>query len=345
MKKIVYIWIVLVLAVTFCLTGSAESAPKVIELKAATTTPPMAPPGAALTAWAKKFEEASGGRVKITIYYASSLFPAADIMRSVLAGVADISDFWHIEGPQMFPLASWGSMPGIDWPDPYKATKIWREMIKEFPEFTKQYKGLKLLYPTLVGQATMLYNTREKPVKSVADLKGLKINGHGYAAKWLKNLGATPVFVPYEDTYMSIERGIVDGHTGPWGWMEGSGTLELTPYHADTGMVGSLMCQLLVMNADSFNRLPPDIQKIFDDLDEFATKIRIDMEMGKEKKYVPISKKEWGHKYFKFSPEDKKAMLDAAKPLHEELIALGEKQGVPARKFYETLMRKIEGMR
>jgi hypothetical protein len=69
------------------------------------------------------------------------------------------------------------------------------------------------------------------------------------------------------------------------------------------------------------------------------------MEMAGQTKYVPISKKEWGHNYVKFGPEDKKALLDAAKPLHEELIELAEKQGKPGRKFYETLMRKIQEMR
>jgi TRAP-type C4-dicarboxylate transport system substrate-binding protein len=236
-------------------------------------------------------------------------------------------------------------MPGLDWPDPYKATVIWREMIDEFPDYTAEYKGLKLLYPKLAGEPTLYINTRKKQIKTVADLKGLKIIGHGYSAKWIKAVGATPVFVPFEDSYMALERGIVDGHIAPWGWMLASGTLELTPYHTDTGTTFQMVHDVLVMNPDSFNRLPPDIQKIFDNLDEFATKKRLDMEMASQIKFVPISKKEWKHTFTKFSPADTKAILDAAKPLHEELVELAEKQGKPGRKFYETLMRKMQDMR
>lgn len=347
MKKIVCTLIISFLIVSVCLTvtDSAESASKIIELKAASTTPPMAPPGAALKAWAEKFEEASNGRVKFTLYFASSLFPAADVMRSVLAGVADISDFWHIEGPQMFPLATWASMPGLDWPDPYKSTVIWREMINEFPGLTAEYKGLKLLYPKLTGEPKWYINTRKKQLKTLEDLKGLKMNGSGYTAKWYNAVGATPVNVPFGDTYVSLERGIVDGHMSPWGHMLATGTLELTPYHTDMGTIFRRSYHLWVMNPDSFNRLPPDIQKLFDDLDEFATKTPIELEMMGQKKFIPISKKKWGHEYFKFSPEDTQAALDATKPLQEALIKVAEKQGKPGKKFYETLMRKIKEMR
>jgi len=314
---------------------------EVIELSVATTTPPMAPPSAAVTAWVEKFEEASGGRVKFTVYYASSLFEAEEVLRSVQAGVADISDFWLDAVPGTMSLNLGIELPFLGWPDPTKATLIYRELFNTIPELEAEYEGLKVIYPTMWGELAGYVHTNNKLVKSAADLKGLKIQGGGNNARWLDAMGAIPVFVPYEDTYMSLDRGLIEGHTGTFGWQEGSGCVELTPYHTVIGAILMMGYNPLVMNPDSWDSLPPDIQKIFGDLDEFYTELRVGYELESETNELRITKEELGHTYFTLPPEEMKLWVDAAKPIHEKWIADTEAQGLPATEVYEELLRLI----
>jgi TRAP-type C4-dicarboxylate transport system substrate-binding protein len=360
MKKSVFILIVLLMVAAVIITGCGEpepapppppeeeeeappptEPPEVIELNVAVTTPPMAAPAEAVTRWAEKFEELSGGRVKFTIYYSSSLFEAKEALRSVLAGVADISDLFPGAVPGAMPLAELTWMPGLDWPHPEKSTLLYRELLNKFPELTAEYQGVKILYPTLWGQTTTYIHTTKKPVKSVADLKGMKLQGSSWEAKWQSLLGATPVFVSYEDVYMAVERGLIEGHFSIWGAMEGGGIVELAPYHTDMGTTSSIGYNPLIMNPDSWNRLPPDIQKIFGDLDDFYTPMRIDFELEAETRLVKYTKEELGHTYFTLPPEDTKLLLDTAKPLHEEWIESVEARGLPGRAIYEELTRLI----
>jgi TRAP-type C4-dicarboxylate transport system substrate-binding protein len=318
-----------------------EAPTEVIELTVATTTPPTASPSAAVTAWAEKFEEASGGRVEFTIYYSSSLFEAKEILRSVQAGVADISDFWLDAVPGTMPLNLVTELPFLGWPDPATATIIYRELFNMIPELEAEYEGVKVLYPTMSGELTSYVHTNSKLVKSAADLKGLKIGGGGNTARWLDAMGAIPVFVPFEDTYMSLDRGLIEGHTGTFGWQEGAGCVELTPYHTVIGATLSHVYNPLIMNPDSWDRLPPDIQQIFDDLDSFYTDLRIGFEMESETNELRITKEELGHTYFTLPPEETKLWIDAGKPIHEKWLADTEAQGLPATEVYEEIQRLI----
>jgi TRAP-type C4-dicarboxylate transport system substrate-binding protein len=314
--------------------------PEVIELKLAVSTPPMASPAAAATAWAEKFEEASGGRVKFTIYYMSSLFESEEVIRSVQAGVADISDIFLDAVPGIMPLNLGFELPFLGFPDPKTSTLIVREMLDKMPELLAEYQGLKVFYPTVFTETTAYVHTTDNLVKNAADLKGLKLEGGGNTAKWLDAMGATAIFIPYEDTYMSLERGLIEGHTGTFGWQEGAGVVELTPYHTIIGAKLMVSYAPFVMNPDKWNSLPPDIKKIFDDLDDFYTDLRISLELDAETRGLALTK-DMGHTYYTLPPEEKKVWMDAAKPIHDEWIEETEAKGLPATRFYEEVTQLI----
>ena len=50
----------------------------------------------------------------------------------------------------------------------------------------------------------------KKPVKSLEDLKGMKIRSPGgHQTNYIKALGAEPVFMPLGDVYMALETGTI----------------------------------------------------------------------------------------------------------------------------------------
>src|SRR4030066_729297 len=102
-------------------------------------------------------------------------------------------------------------------------------MYNKVPELTTELKGLKVLYPVIAAESTGYLHTTNKLVKNAGDFKGMKFLAVGYSAKWQNEMGATPVNIPYEDTFSSLEKGLINGHFQTYGWMFGSGSAELTP--------------------------------------------------------------------------------------------------------------------
>ena len=101
-------------------------------------------------------------------------------------------------------------------------------------------------------------------ITELADFEGRKVRSHGSAlSDWIEGFGANAQFVAFAEVYTALERGILDcgvtvafaAHAQRW--------YEVTNY-----MVGPLSSQLLntvIVNADVWNGLPEDIQKILEE--------------------------------------------------------------------------------
>ncbi|MCP4688963.1 MAG: C4-dicarboxylate ABC transporter substrate-binding protein, partial [Desulfobacterales bacterium] len=103
--------------------------------------------------------------------------------------------------------------------------------------------------------------TTKKPVRTIADMKGLKFRGHGTSAQVVKSLGGTPVPKPMPETYQMMQKGVVDGAVYPWeankGWKLG----EVAKYTTANFSSAYTTSFFVVMNKDKWNSLPADVQK------------------------------------------------------------------------------------
>jgi len=66
-----------------------------------------------------------------------------------------------------------------------------------------------VIYLTATGPNVI--QTVSKPVKTLADLKGVKLRGVGKQGETLKALGAATVPLEMVDVYESIRRGVIEG--------------------------------------------------------------------------------------------------------------------------------------
>ena len=57
--------------------------------------------------------------------------------------------------------------------------------------------------------------TLNKPVKTLEELKGLKLRGTGRLGDIVKALGATPIPIETPDLYDSLKRGVIEGACFP----------------------------------------------------------------------------------------------------------------------------------
>ncbi len=103
--------------------------------------------------------------------------------------------------------------------------------------------------------------TTKKPVKALADLKGMKIRVpemEAHLATW-KALGANPTPLAFPEVYTALQLGTVDGQENPLGVIYANKFYEVVDYLAITDhLVGFMM---IVMNNEKFNALPADVQQ------------------------------------------------------------------------------------
>ncbi|WP_437882199.1 TRAP transporter substrate-binding protein [Pseudomonas sp. LRF_L74] len=215
--------------------------------------------------WCKQLGEESQGRIKCQLYPSMQLggTPAklADMARN---GVADI--VWTA------PAYSAGKFPRVEALElpfvlPYGG-KAGNQIIWNFYEqYAKDdFKGYKVL--VVHGDGGMNLHTRGKAVKTLDDLKGLKLRASSRtAAKTIESLGATPVSMPPAQMTEAISKGVVDGALAAWEVVPSTKLDEVTQYHSVTPEAqpafGYTVLTLL-MNQRKFDSLSPDLQAIIE---------------------------------------------------------------------------------
>ena len=101
-----------------------------------------------------------------------------------------------------------------------------------------------------------------KEIKSVDDLKGLKMRIPGFAGEVLAELGAKPVNIPAGELYTALERNTIDALE----WVGPSldlrmGFHKIAPHYYTGWHEPATELQFLI-NKKAFNKLPNDLQQI-----------------------------------------------------------------------------------
>jgi len=149
------------------------------------------------------------------------------------------------------------------------ATAVANDFAKKFNP--KEIQDVKMMYIHAHGPG--MVHTKDKPVKKLEDMKGLKLRGTGTSAVVQKALGATPVAKPMPECYQMIQKGVVDGSSYPFeankGWRLG----EVTNYATAAFTAAYTTSFFVVMNKEKWDALSADIQKTIEDINlEWAVK-------------------------------------------------------------------------
>ena len=173
-----------------------------------------------LEPWAAAIDKATAGRVKIEFTTAplGPMTRAAEIARN---GIADIAAGNHGVIPGRFPLTQITEIPFVQATTPEAmSVALWRVHEKVLAKLN-EHEGTHVL--TLHTSGSMHLFSRDKPLRSAADLKGLKLLAPGTTgAQWATAMGAVPVLKSVTEYYDTISKGVVDGvlatNTSVAGW-------------------------------------------------------------------------------------------------------------------------------
>ncbi|MFO1323703.1 MAG: TRAP transporter substrate-binding protein [Burkholderiales bacterium] len=257
---------VLLAAATALAFAAAPARAQEVVLKLHHFLPPQATIQAMVfNPWCEKIGKESGGRIKCQIYPAMQL-----------GGTP----------PQLFDQARDG-VADIVWTVPtYQAGRFLKSEVFELPfmarnaesgspalyEFVQknsldEFKGVKVLAMHLHDGSLLHFSG--KPVKTLEDLKGLKVRGPTrIGAQFLTALGATPVQMPLPQVPESVSKGVIDGAMVPWEGVPPIKLQEIAKYHTDTAAGAPRMSNtifVIAMNEAKYNSLPADIRKVIDD--------------------------------------------------------------------------------
>jgi TRAP-type C4-dicarboxylate transport system substrate-binding protein len=112
-----------------------------------------------------------------------------------------------------------------------------------------------------------IFHTK-KPVRTLEDLKGMKIRTTGLGAKIVTALGATPVAMPMGDTYDALSKCVVDGSTAPIASLEGFKWGEVVKYTTENFGTANTTVFFVVVNKKAWNSLTPNAQRIIEQVNE-----------------------------------------------------------------------------
>jgi tripartite ATP-independent transporter DctP family solute receptor len=163
--------------------------------------------------------------------------------------------------------------------------------------------------------ARSLY-TVKKPVKSLADAKGLKIRVQ-QSDLWvslLQAMGANATPMPYGEVYTALKTGLVDGAENNWPSFDTSRHFEVAKFYSVTEH--SMAPEMLLMSKKVWDTLSAEEQKIFRDA---------------AKASVPYMRKLWDEKEAQSKARvlaagaqmievDKKSFQEAMKPVYDKFV-------------------------
>ena len=185
----------------------------VTELVYATPYAPSHPFSRADQSWIKFVEARSGGTLRIRPVWSGALLSSDMSMEELRHGVADIGLITPIYvrgGTHLIRIQS-GFYSGADSVESQVA--LYRCIADANPEIGRELAGLKVL--AIQGGSLPGIVTRDRPIRSLADLKGLRLRAPTELLTVLASLGADPVNMPMGDVYSAMAKGVIDGVIAP----------------------------------------------------------------------------------------------------------------------------------
>lgn len=167
-------------------------------------------PGPGITAQrlADRIGHMSGGRLTIKLYAAGELVPALEVFSAVTQGAAEIAHtaplFWggKIPAAPLFTAGPFGLTPleHITWINHGGGQALWDKLYAPF--------GIK---PFMAGNTGFqMGGWYKNELRSLDDLKGLKIRMPGLGGDVMRALGASPVALAPGDIFPALQSGLID---------------------------------------------------------------------------------------------------------------------------------------
>lgn len=266
---------------------------------------------------AKYVREASDGNFDIQVFAAGEVVPGLQAADSVMEGAVEMchTASYYFVGKD----PTWALGAAIPFALNARGMNAWFyygggiDVLNEF--FNKQG----LVYMPGGNTGTQMGGWFRKEIKTVEDLKGLKMRIGGLAGEVMSRLGAVPQQIAGGDVYPALEKGTIDAAewVGPYD-DEKLGLFKVAPYYYYPGWWEGCVTLSFLINQDRFQQLPPVYQKL---LETAARAANLEMLAEYDYKNPPALSRLAGQgaKLRPFSSEILNASFKASQELYAEI--------------------------
>jgi TRAP-type C4-dicarboxylate transport system substrate-binding protein len=232
---------------------------KNFDLKISHWVPASHPLQKALEDWGAAVEKESGGTIKYHVYPAQQLGKAKDHYDMARDGIADVTYVNPGYTPGVFPIIAAGELPFLM----SNATGGSEGLDAWYRKYApKEMKDVKFCLAFIHSPSA--FHSRTKKIVVPEDVKGMKVRpADATMADLVTLLGGTNVQTSAPEVRDTIERGVADAVTFPWGSLVLFGIDKVTKYHMDAPLYVTTF--VLVMNKDTYNAMSARQKKAIDD--------------------------------------------------------------------------------
>ncbi len=207
----------------------------------------------------------SNGRLTLEVQPAGKLSGAFEVFDTVSKGTVESGHSWPGYARTIEPsFELFSSIPDMmtqqEWLvwlyGPSQGIELWRELYAKYNAIP---------FPAALAGPEFGFFTN-KPVRTIADFKGMRLRTPAMGADVLKELGAIPVVTPQDAIRATLTKGEIDGFefsVPAIDWNLGFDTkvapyVTLPSWHQPSGMYE------VIVNRDVWNKLPDDLRGIFE---------------------------------------------------------------------------------
>lgn len=325
---------------TFGIGAKAAKAAEAIELTFGGLWPPAHPISAASELWIKKIENDSQGRVKIKPFWAGALYKPKDSALELGKGVADIGDFSGAYATTGFDFEK--SMRMVFWGvnDRKLARKVYMEVNAKFPQLEKEFtdSGIKVMAYASIPPYQLLL--AKKPIQKAEDLKGMTLKVTGDFGKVASAFGAEGIVMPMGEAYTALQKGTIDGVFAPYETLKSFRFAEVVKYAIELD-IASAPAGHWGFCLTSWNKLPKDIQKVFEDnIDWYGEKVE-ELVFAGEDQGIQLAK-ENKVQFMKLPPQEVDKIYDVVNSAILEQMKELDGKGLPGTEVYKDMRSLIK---
>lgn len=271
--------------------------------------------------WAAELTEASEGAIEVQIFPSMQLGgKPPQLADQVRSGICDIAWTLPVYTPDRFPVAETMSNPFMA-KDAETTSVAMHMLMDEFGQ--NDYRGMKpLAFHTHDGGKL---HTRNAPVLSAADLRGLKLRAPNQSTgAMLAALGAEVVFFPVTEMVVGLSSGVIDGCCLPYEVVPAFKLQELTsfstePAPAARGLYANTFSFL--MNEAKYESLADDLRGVIDAASGMELSRRIGAQFDGFESYGRGVVEAQGNSIQEIPAEEIASWQQEAAPVHEAWIA------------------------
>lgn len=330
-------WVILLVIMTvgvFLVYPSITGAQEQIKLSYANFPPAPTFPCVQMERWKAEVEKRTNGKVLINTFPGGTLLDAKNMMDGVIAGQADIGCLSMAYQPGRFIVTNSTSLP-LGIPNARVGSLVLIDLYRKYqPE---EFSKVKVLTMFTTAPTNIMSKT---PVKTLDDLKGMDLRASGGAADILKAWGANPVGMPMPETVEALQKGVVKGLFSSLESMKDFKFAEICRYVTMTDTV--IYPFAVIMNMNSWNKLPKDVQQVMDDMiveqAEWTGNYMDNHVLGS----IDWSKQTYNVEFITLAPEEKAKWDSKLEFMIDQWISDAKAKGLPAEEIIKDIKALIQ---